>query len=67
MGGFGWAATTKTGPNDARRVVWALGVCFFEYKSFYFIYFHFITTKRRPVPSHPPRLQMRAGGEFFIT
>jgi len=24
-----WTATTITGPNDARCVVWALGMCFF--------------------------------------
>src|ERR1700679_1479649 len=24
-----WPATTITGPNDARCVVWALGMCFF--------------------------------------
>ena len=23
------AGITKTGPNDARRIVWALGKCFF--------------------------------------
>src|SRR5271168_696335 len=23
--GFGWTAMTKTGPNDARHIVWALG------------------------------------------
>src|ERR1700678_2645828 len=23
---FGWTAMTKTGPNDARHVVWALGI-----------------------------------------
>ena len=27
-GGLGMPATTKTGPNDARCVVWALGMCF---------------------------------------
>jgi hypothetical protein len=30
-GGFGWAAGTKTGPNDARRVVWTLGIFFFVF------------------------------------
>src|SRR5271168_2827647 len=24
--GFGWTAMTKAGPNDARHVVWALGI-----------------------------------------
>src|SRR5271168_3983136 len=24
--GFGWTAMTKTGPNNARHVVWALGI-----------------------------------------
>ena len=23
--GFGWAAMMRTGPNDAKHVVWALG------------------------------------------
>src|ERR1700678_156652 len=27
--GFGWTAITKTGPNDARHVVWALDTFFF--------------------------------------
>src|ERR1700678_1357678 len=26
--GFGWTAITKTGPNDIRHVVWALGTIF---------------------------------------
>jgi len=30
-GGFGWATCTKTGPNDARRVVWATGTCFCKF------------------------------------
>ena len=30
QGRFGWAATTKTDPNDTRRVVWALGMFFFS-------------------------------------
>ena len=34
MGGFGWVETTKTGPNDVRRVVWALGVCFLNINVF---------------------------------
>jgi hypothetical protein len=25
-GGLGWAGMTKTGPNDASRVVWAIGI-----------------------------------------
>ena len=28
-GRAGRAAVTKTGPNDARCVVWAIGMCFF--------------------------------------
>jgi hypothetical protein len=28
-GGLGWVETTKTGPNDVRRIVRALGVSFF--------------------------------------
>ena len=28
-GGLGWPTVTKTGPNDARRVVWALGMFLF--------------------------------------
>ena len=27
-GGLEWAAVMKTGPNNARRVVWALPMCF---------------------------------------
>src|ERR1700678_850621 len=26
--GFGWTAITKTGPNDARHIVWALGTLY---------------------------------------
>jgi hypothetical protein len=26
--GLEWALTTTTGPKDARRVLWALGMCF---------------------------------------
>src|ERR1700678_2750680 len=33
--GFGWTAITKTGPNDARHVVWALDTFFF----FFFFFF----------------------------
>ena len=36
-GGLGWAATTKTGPNDARRVVWALGMSLFLLCIFYLL------------------------------
>ena len=31
----GWTETTKTGPNDARRVVWALGEYFIILLSFF--------------------------------
>jgi hypothetical protein len=34
-GGLCWAAIGKTGPNDARRVVWAIGMSFFIYFAFY--------------------------------
>ena len=27
--GSGKAATRRTGPNDANRVIWAIGTCFF--------------------------------------
>jgi hypothetical protein len=33
---MGWAATMKTGPNDASGVVWALGELFF----FFFVFFN---------------------------
>ena len=34
----GDAVTTKMGPNDARRIVWALGMClFFSLRVFFFI------------------------------
>jgi hypothetical protein len=29
VGGFGWATREETGPNDARRVVWAYRYVFF--------------------------------------
>ena len=35
QGGLGWAARTKTGPNDARCVVWTPGMSF----SFFFVFF----------------------------
>ena len=28
QGGLGMLATTKTGPNNARCVIWAFGMCF---------------------------------------
>ena len=31
QGGLGKATTTKKGPNDARRIIWALG----EFSSFF--------------------------------
>ena len=31
---FGWAAMTKTGPNDARHVIWALSMYFFSFLVF---------------------------------
>ena len=31
----GWAETTKTGPDDARRVVWALGEYFLIFLRFF--------------------------------
>ena len=37
----GRLATTRTGPNDARRVVWAIGQFFF----FFFLCFFSILTK----------------------
>ena len=30
QGRFGWAATTKMGPKNARRIIWALGMFFFS-------------------------------------
>ena len=33
-GGLEWAAVTKTGPNNARPVVWALCTCFFFFHVF---------------------------------
>ena len=35
-------ATTKTGPNDAKRVVWALGMSFFNSHVFFYSNKHFI-------------------------
>ena len=35
QGEKGWATTVKTGPNDTRHIVWALGKSFF---SFMFLY-----------------------------
>src|ERR1700678_3815932 len=32
--GFGWTAITKTGPNDIRHVVWALGTIFLIFNLF---------------------------------
>ena len=32
-----WAGTTKTGPNDARHVVWAIGDFFFIFLRFFLI------------------------------
>jgi hypothetical protein len=29
--------TRETGPNDARRVVWAIGMCFFFHHIFYIL------------------------------
>ena len=42
-GGLGLVATVKTGPNDARHVVWALGTCFFLLHVLFFslCVFHF--------------------------
>ena len=36
-GGLGWPTVTKTGPNDARRVVWVIGT------SLHFIHIFFDT------------------------
>ena len=33
-GGVGKAATTRTGPNDARRVVWAIAKLIFSFLSY---------------------------------
>ena len=33
----GWAATTKMGPNDARRVIWTLGEYFLFFSSLFLI------------------------------
>jgi hypothetical protein len=30
-GGFGWAETTGTSPNDAKRVVWAISMFLFSF------------------------------------
>ena len=35
-GSIGGATTTTTGPNDARRIVWALGEFFFIFIVFFF-------------------------------
>jgi hypothetical protein len=43
-GGFEWATCTKTGPNDARRVVWATGTCFCQFyklTNVFFVLFRF--------------------------
>ena len=42
--GFGWAARTKTAPNDTS------GTCFLKYKCFlcYYYYYHYYDTLRRP-------------------
>ena len=31
-----WAGTTKTGPNDVRRVIWAIDEFFIYFPSFFF-------------------------------
>ena len=40
--GLGWPAMRKTGPNDAKRVVWAIGKSFFFSLRFFFIFFIYL-------------------------
>ena len=42
---FGWAAVTKMGPNNARRVVWAFDTYYF-FSSCLYIYINFYSQKR---------------------
>jgi hypothetical protein len=35
-----WAATTRTGPNDTRRVVWAIGLPLPHMRRDFFLYFY---------------------------
>ena len=37
-----WAGTTKTSPNDAKRVVWALGEFLFFFLRFFLILTKFL-------------------------
>ena len=40
-GGFGWAATTKTGPNDAICVIWAIDTHFYFYRALFILTYIF--------------------------
>ena len=64
----GWAATAKTGPNDGRHVVWALGVFFFRFFEFFITYQLCLELfLYRTSPAHssaPPSLEMRVRGVF---
>ena len=44
--GLGWAVMGKTGPNDARRVIWTIGMCFFVLLYFYLFIYMFLGYKR---------------------
>ena len=39
----GWAAATKTGPNDASGVVWVIGMCFFIFSLYILFYCIYMT------------------------
>ena len=53
-----WVMTMKTGPNDSRRVVWALGMFFYNYFFIFFynlsIFLDFFSYRALPSPKPPP-------------
>ena len=66
QGGLGLVATWKTGPNDARHVVWALGTCLFLRVLFFSLHVVYSLYLRTPVTGPKRRVSGCFGPSLYI-